>query len=78
MMDKIEKACGVAVNDNRFLIVGCEHVEGFEAVANGDKVDTVTVQPGIVQLAKEIIAQNPSTCLSHFCGKVISFVELVV
>merc|ERR1711953_101096 len=39
--------------------VGCEDVPGFEAVALGLEVDVPKVLPGIVKLAKEVIAKNP-------------------
>ena len=59
MLDEIAEASGVKVSDNRYIIVGCEKVPGFEAVAIGAKVDTVKVQPGIVELAKQTIATHP-------------------
>jgi len=31
--------------------VGCEDVDGFEAVALGEKVDTAKVEPGVVKKA---------------------------
>jgi hypothetical protein len=46
MLDEIARACGVAVSDKRYIVVGCEKVPGFEAVALGEKVDTVKVEPG--------------------------------
>lgn len=36
----IAKSCGLNPKDNRFLIVGCQDVPGFEALTMGDKVDT--------------------------------------
>jgi hypothetical protein len=59
MHDLIARSCGVDVNDNRYVIVGCESVPGFEAVERGEKVDTMKVQPGIVDLAKRVIADFP-------------------
>lgn len=59
MHDLIVDECGVRVEDARYVIVGCECVPGFEAVAYGDQVDTRKVQPGIVDLAKHVIADYP-------------------
>lgn len=59
MLDEIAEASGVKVSDNRYIIVGCEKVPGFEAVALGAKVNTQKVQPGIVELAKKTIAEHP-------------------
>ena len=46
------------------MIVGCENVPGFEAVANGDKVFPEIVEPGVVELAKEKIKQDPKVSVS--------------
>jgi len=43
----------------RFHVLGCEKVEGFDAVAKGEKVDVARVTPGIVALAKAAVAANP-------------------
>jgi len=43
---------------SKFVIHGCEGVDGFEAVELGLKVDVKRVTPGIVSLAKEIVATN--------------------
>lgn len=61
MHDLITKWCGVDVTDNRYVIVGCEDVPGFEAVERGEKVDVVRVQPGIVDLMKQTIAEYPGS-----------------
>jgi hypothetical protein len=39
--------------------VGCEDVEGFEAVALGEKVDTKKVEPGIVKKALATLKEHP-------------------
>jgi hypothetical protein len=69
MHDLIARYCGVDVNDNRYVIVGCECVPGFEAVERGEKVDIVRVQPGIVDLAKATIADYPGapSCAAQQC-----------
>jgi len=43
MRDLIRDECGVDTQDERFHIVGCQDVKGFEAVANGTKVNTKVV-----------------------------------
>merc|ERR1719329_186485 len=52
--------CGFDVDDDRFLIVGCQDVPGFEAVAEGGKVDVERVTPGVVKLVQETIKRPPS------------------
>ena len=43
MNDLIRDECGVDTQDERFVIVGCGDIPGFEAVALGEKVDTKKV-----------------------------------
>ena len=61
MRDLIKKECGVDPQESRFIIVGCQDVPGFEAVANGDRVDVDSVMPHIVRLAKETVAKYADT-----------------
>ena len=42
----------------RFHVLGCENVDGFDAVAKGEKVDVPRVTPGIVKIASEAVAKN--------------------
>merc|ERR1711920_565025 len=53
-------SCGFDVEETRFIIKGCQHVPGFDAVAKGEAVDVEKVQPGIVKLAQEEIRKNPN------------------
>jgi len=55
MQPLIAKECGIHTDEDRFIVVGCEHVPGFEAVAEGGKVDTVKVEPGVVALIEETL-----------------------
>ena len=41
MRELIRDECGVDTQERRYWVVGCEDVDGFEAVALGEKVDTV-------------------------------------
>lgn len=43
---------------NRVLVRGCEHVPGFEAVANADLVDNIKVQENLGEYVKEILEQE--------------------
>ncbi|CAE7230357.1 ALMA7 [Symbiodinium sp. CCMP2592] len=52
-------SCGFDVDEDRFLIKGCQNVPGFEAVALGGKVPLEVVQPGIVKLVQETRKQHP-------------------
>jgi len=45
---------------DRIVIVGCQDVEGFDAVAVGGKVNFELVQPGIVKIAQKNIDKDSS------------------
>ena len=59
MREEIKRECGVQLQAERYIIVGCEDVPGFEAVALGQKVDTEKVEPGVVKKAQKALAENP-------------------
>jgi len=61
MRDLIRDECGVDTQEKRYHIVGCEDVDGFEAVALGEKVDTKKVEPGIVQKALDTLKLYPNS-----------------
>ena len=61
MRNLIRDECGVDTRNQRYHIVGCEDVEGFEAVAFGEKVDTKKVEPGIVDKAVEAVEKYPES-----------------
>merc|ERR1711937_57097 len=55
MIELLAHECGSTLASRRFVVVGCEDIPGFEAVANGEKVDTSLVGPGVVAKAKEVL-----------------------
>ena len=61
MLDLIKDECGVDTHEERYHIIGCEDVEGFEAVAFGEKVDTKKVEPGIIMKALEALEEYPES-----------------
>ena len=58
MQEVLVKQCGNTLAARRYVIVGCEDVPGFDAVANGEKVDTAKVEPGMVAKAKAVLAKH--------------------
>jgi len=60
MHDLIKDECGVEMHEDRYRIYGAQDVPGFEAVINGGKVDTAKVEPGMVDLCKKAIVENPT------------------
>jgi len=59
MRDLIKDECGVDPEERRYVIVGCQNVPGFEAVAAGGKVDVAKVTPGMIELGKKTLMQYP-------------------
>merc|ERR1719247_1189618 len=59
MRNLIKDECGVDPEEKRFIMVGCENVDGFEQVALGGKVDVAKVTPGMVALAREVLRKEP-------------------
>jgi len=59
MRSLIKEECGVDTDESRYVIVGCEDVDGFEAVADGTKVDVVKTCPGVVAKAQGVIKKYP-------------------
>ena len=54
--------CGIDLEDERFVIVGCQDVPGFETVAQGKRVDVDECMVGnIVQRAKDVVAKHAKT-----------------
>jgi len=60
MRSLIKDECGVDPEEKRFVIVGCQDVAGFEAVAAGGKVNVAKVTPGMVDLCFKTLKANPS------------------
>merc|ERR1711879_671016 len=60
MVPLIKEECSVELYERRYIVVGCEDVDGFEAVALGHKVDVQKVTPGIVAKAQEVVRMYPT------------------
>jgi len=57
----IKKQCGIDTREERYHVIGCEDVDGFEAVAFGQRVDIKKVEPGIVKKALQALKRYPKT-----------------
>ena len=55
MRDLIRKECGINTGEKRFIIIGCQDIPGFDAVAKGEKVNSKLVLPAIVERAKQVV-----------------------
>jgi len=61
MRDLIREECGVDTEEERYHIIGCQDVDGFEAVADGGKVDYDKTEPGIIKLAQQSVEMYPNS-----------------
>mmetsp|Transcript_34702 Transcript_34702/g.68529 ORF Transcript_34702/g.68529 Transcript_34702/m.68529 type:complete len:328 (-) Transcript_34702:323-1306(-) len=55
----MKRECSVDPTDTSHMIVGCEDLPGFEAVALGTEVNTVVVQEHVVKRCKQLVAERP-------------------
>ncbi|KAJ8602864.1 hypothetical protein CTAYLR_008946 [Chrysophaeum taylorii] len=54
--------CGIRDDKmDQFYVVGCQDIEGFDAVAKGQAVNTTLVNRGIKTLLAQQLEQNPKT-----------------
>ena len=60
MRNLIRDECEVDTQEKRFIFCCCEDVDGFEAVALGEKVDTVKCTPGIVAKCQTMLKEHPA------------------
>jgi len=65
MKPLIKHECGVDADETRYVIVGCEDVPGFEAVALGQKVEVEKVTPGIIHKVQQVMKKHPQ--IRAFC-----------
>ena len=78
MRNLIRKECGVDTQKKRFNIIGCEDVDGFEAVALGEKVDVEKCTPGIVAKAKQALENFPKArCFLLECTELPPYADSI-
>ena len=79
MLPLIREECGLDAGDpKRFVIVGCQDVPGFEAVALGEKVNTKAVEPGIVAKVKKVLEEHPRVkCILMECTELPPYSDAV-
>ena len=76
VIDKLKNIWNLDTNDDRFVIIGCQNVDGFEAVAEGKKVDVVKVTPGIVNKAREAIDKDSNIkCILLECTELPPYAD---
>lgn len=60
ILPRLLEMCALRQEDkDRIQVVGCQDVDGFDAVEKGEAVDVLKVDAGIVALAKQVVAENP-------------------
>jgi len=58
--DILLNQCGFDVDDTRFIIKGCQAIPGFDAVEKGEHVDVEYVTPGMIDMVRGILSDDPS------------------
>lgn len=78
MRNLIKDECGVDPEERRFIIIGCENIPGFDAVAAGGKVNVEKVTPGMVELAKQTQLQHPKIrCFLLECTELPPYADAI-
>lgn len=60
MYPLLKDECGLDAGEDRYVIIGCEDVPGFEAVAKGEKVDVAAVTPEMVKKVQAVLKEDPA------------------
>lgn len=77
MHDLIKDMCGIDPNQDKFVIVGCEDVEGFDPIFVGEKLDIEKATVGIVAKAKTVIKEHPIRGFLFECTQLPPFSDAV-
>merc|ERR1711879_73480 len=77
MHDLIKEMCGIDAHKEKFVIVGCEDIEGFDPIFVGGKLDIEKATVGIVEKAKQIVCQNPIRGIIFECTQLPPFSDAV-
>ena len=72
--EELDRVCNLPAHDHRLKIVGCQDVPGFEAVAEGKRVDVEKVEPGIIDLTNKFLEKNPNVgCILLECTELPAY-----
>jgi hypothetical protein len=77
MHDLIKEMCGIDSHQDKFVIVGCEDVEGFDPIFVGEKLDIEKATAGIVEKAKRVIREHPIRGILFECTQLPPFSDAV-
>jgi len=77
MHDLIKDLCGIETNEDKFVIVGCEDVEGFDPIFVGGKLDLEKATAGIVEKALKVIHDHPIRGILMECTQLPPFSDAV-
>eukprot|EP00892_Ulva_mutabilis_P009260 jgi/Ulvmu1/6706/UM030_0039.1 len=78
MLPKIKKNAGVDLEKDRYVIIGCQDVPGFDAVEKGEPVIYDEVAPGMVDLTRKVLEDYPSiTAVLLECTELPQFADVL-
>lgn len=77
MHDLIKDMCGIETHEDKFVIVGCEDIEGFDPIFVGGKLDAKKATAGIVEKAKKVVREHPIRGFFFECTQLPPFSDAV-
>jgi hypothetical protein len=77
MHDLVKDMCGIDAHEDKFVIVGCEDVEGFDPIFVGGKLDLEKATAGIVEKAKKVICEYPIRGILLECTQLPPFADAI-
>jgi hypothetical protein len=77
MHDEIKRMCGVDPDEEKYLIVGCEEVPGFEPIFHGGKIDIAKATPGMVEKALQVCSDHEVQAFVFECTQLPPFSDAV-
>jgi len=77
MHDEIMRMCGVETHEQKYVIVGCEDVPGFEPIFHGGKLDIAVATPGIVAKALKVCEEQEVHAFMFECTQLPPFSDAV-
>lgn len=78
MLGLIKKNAGVDLYKDRYVLVGCQDVPGFDAVEKGEPVIYDEVAPGMVDLTRKVLADDSAiTAVLLECTELPQFADVL-
>lgn len=77
MHDLIKSICGVETHEDKYVLVGCEDVPGFDPIFVGEELNLPLAEKGIVAKAMQVIREHPIRGFLFECTQLPPFSDAV-